>query len=143
MSTTSQMFAAKAALVDLLEAAPSIPVDVHFGYPGSPKKEGVYVGKVKGEYEPHAIGTQMPRLERMTIEVTVTSAGRGSQRSVSQRCCDLGTAFEALVLDNRTLSATVRDDTMIVASELMEGATGDKGRYAYLDYTISARAHLR
>lgn len=140
MPTTSAQFAAKAALVDTLDAA--LDVDVEWGYSGRPEKKAVYVGNIKGTQEPAAIGTNRPRRENFTIDVTVSVAGKGTQRAVTEQAYTLAAEFEAALFADHTLDGAV-ELAMLSDSDLREGANGDGGRIAYIDYTVEVRATLR
>lgn len=141
MSSTSAQFDAKDALVTALDEAIT-GIDVTFGYPREPKNESIHVGNIRGEQEPYALGTNRPREEQFTIELVATAAGRKNQREVTRRAYEIAALVEAALLADETLGGAVRY-AAIASSELREGVTGDKGRYAYIDYRVSVRTTLR
>lgn len=142
MSSTSAQLATKAALYELLDGAPTLAgVEVSWGYPSKPKKEGVYVGNIRGEYEPYALGTTMPRQEEFTIDLTVAAQGARSQRTVTERLYELAALVEALLVADHTLGGVVRY-AALESSELREGLNGER-RFAYIDYRVGVRTTLR
>lgn len=142
MSSTSTQIAAKGALFDLLDSAPSLAgINVAWGYTGRMKKEGVYVGNIRGEFEPYGLGTSRPREETFTIDLSVATQGRRSQRQVTERLGEMAALVEALLLGDDTLDGEVRYAAMR-SSELREGLAGED-RFAYIDFEIEVRATLR
>ena len=141
MTATSAQFAAKDALVTLLDAEID-GIDVTFGYPREPKREGIHVGNIEGEQEPYALGRTMPREEEFTIELAAAAAGRSNQREITRRAYEIAALVEAVLVADETLGGVVRY-AAISSSKLREGVTGDKGRYAYIDYRIDVRTTLR
>jgi hypothetical protein len=127
--------------VDQIDAAAT--VDVEWSYPGKPKREAIYVGNIRATYEPYALGPTLPRAEEFEIDLTVSAAAKkGSARTVAERLFVLVAEFEEALLADPTLGGTVRT-AFPVSSELKEGAGGDGGRLAWIDFRIQCRATLR
>lgn len=142
---SSAMFAAKQALVDVLDSHQDLAgVQVSWAHPGKNlTKEVVIVGDIRPREQKPVDLSSRQRECAFTIDVAIDASQRSDAKTVAERTTEIAATVEEVVALNPELGLP---ETILYAQVVSAGLTegfDDPGREALVELVVNVRARLR